>query len=430
MNQISYVLVAGAATLLTSCSTNEPSRSAERPNYYYKQPEVARPAPATARAVESPDADWPRTVASGSTTNIIYQPQVDFWDGHQLMGRNAVGVQSAGQMTYGVLTIKAITLVDKARRTVSLENIQILGGDFPSAPQKTQEYLRLLRENFPKELPALSLDRLEDSFTAGSQDFKGSGKLNNSAPKLIFSTQPATLVYIDGPPVYRPVPGTELDRVINSRVLLLKDKAGQLYLHVLDGYMKAPSLDGPWTVASAPNGAAEAERQASTLETPVDLLGGLTDASTNQPPSLTNSAPTVYVATTPTELIVFDGQPDFLPIAGTHLLYAANTTGNVFKLLTDQTTYVLISGRWFRAPSLDGPWEFVPANRLAPDFANIPDNNPKENVKASVPATQQATEALIANSIPQSDKLSRTAQMRDPQIDGASRLEPIAGNPL
>ena len=90
----------------------------------------------------------------------------------------------------------------------------------------------------------------------------------------------------------------------------------------------------------------------------------------------------------------------------------------------------LISGRWFRAPSLDGPWQFVPADHLAPDFANIPDTSPKENVKASVPGTQQATEALIANSIPESTKVPRNTQMQNPQIDGPPRLQPIAGTPL
>ena len=72
----------------------------------------------------------------------------------------------------------------------------------------------------------------------------------------------------------------------------------------------------------------------------------------------------------------------------------------------------------------------MPGNELAPDFAVIPDNSPKENVKASVPGTPQATETLIANSIPQGTEVARMTQMPDPQIDGAPRLEPIAGTPL
>jgi len=433
MNRITYTLfAAGLAALVASCTTDEASRSVERPNYYHSRPEpsystATAPAPQTTGSRET---DWPRVVVSGTTTNLIYQPQVDSWDGHQLTGRDAVAVQSGGQTTYGVVTIQAITLVDKPQGTVTLVDIKILGGDFPSAAQSTQEYLRVLRETFPKQLTGMSLERLEGSFTAGQQQLKGSGgALNNTPPAIIFSTQPAMLVYIDGPPVYKPINGTDIERVINSRALVLKDKSGTLYAHVLDGYMKAPGLEGPWTIASPPSGAAEAEKQASLSATPVDLLEASTDA-TNRPPSLTNAAPTIYVATRPTELVVFDGQPDFLPIAGTQLLYAANTSGNVFKLLTDQRTYVLISGRWFRGPGLEGPWEFVPANRLATDFANIPDNSPKENVKASVPSTQQATEALIANSIPQSEKLSRDVRMQPPQIDGPPRMQPIGGTPL
>lgn len=350
---LTTILTAGMVVVLPSCATQDTSQSGDGPAYYYKAPA------AFASFV------WPRVVASGAITYTIYEPVVNSWDGHQLMARSAVGVQSAGQRepTYGVVALQALTLVDKTKRTVSLENIQIVGGDFPSAWQNIQDYLNLLRQTFPKQLNGLSLDRMEDSLAVAPQQLKGSAlPLNNAPPKIIFSTRPATLVYIDGPPVYRPVAGTELQRVINSRLLLLRDRTGQVYLRIWDGYMTSHSLDGPWHVASGPpEGAAEAEKRAMASPTPVDLLDGQTDVPANKPPSLTGAtAPSIYVATSPTELILFDGKPNFLPIAGTHLLYVANTTGNVFKLLTNQRTYVLISGRWFRAPSLDGPWQFMP----------------------------------------------------------------------
>jgi len=417
------MFAAGLGGVLSSCATQDNAQSEVGAASYYPEPGMFA------------NFAWPRIVISGETTNIIYEPQADSWDGYQLRARSAVGVQSAGQAqtSYGVVTLQAVTLVDKTRRTVSLENIQITRADFPSAQPKLQEYLKLERESFPKHLEGLSLDRMEASMAAAPHPLKTSGpSLNNAPPKIIFSTQPAILVYIDGPPVYRPVAGTGLQRVINTGLLLLRDPSGQLYLHVRGGYLAAPSLEGPWVVAGEPpTGAAEAEQQAMASPTPVDLLDGQTDVSTNLPPTLTSAtAPAIYVATSPTELILFDGQPNFVPIAGTHLLYGANTTGNVFKLLTDQQTYVLLAGRWFRAPSLRGPWQFVPAEHLAPDFANIPDTSPKENVKASVPGTEQATEALIANSIPESTKVPRAAQMQDPQIDGLPRMQPIAGTPL
>lgn len=427
--------MAGLAAMLSSCATKPVPESEGGPRYYYSGQGAetrSSPGPATAQPSETP---WPRTVASGSTTLTIYEPQVDSWDGHQVTARNAVGIQNAGQreQTYGVVTLQAVTLVDKSARSVSLENIKLLNGDFPSARESNQDYMKIVRDNFPKALGGLSLDRLQVSLVVPPEQLKGSAQpLNNTPPKIIFSTTPAILVYIDGPPVYRSVGGTDLERIINTRLFLVRDKAGQNYLHVWNGYMTSPNLDGPWTVTDkAPEGIAAAEKEALAAPTPVDLLNESSGSSTNAPPSLSkNTAPKIYVATQPSELIIFDGEPNYSPIPGTHLVYVANTTGNVFRFLSDQQTYVLMSGRWYRGPSQDGPWQFVPASQLPSDFANIPDNSPKENVKANVPGTQQATEALLANCIPDSTKVPRTSQMQKPQIDGAPKLEPISGTPL
>ena len=54
-----------------------------------------------------------------------------------------------------------------------------------------------------------------------------------------------------------------------------------------------------------------------------------------------------------------------------------------------------------------------------------------ENVKASVPGTSQAQEAVIANSIPQTATVQRTAQIAKPiTFDGAPQLKPIEGTTL
>jgi hypothetical protein len=424
------ILVTGLALALMSCATRDTSRSEGGASYYG----LRATGPDGSRALRAPAAaepGWPLVIANGAMTGTVYQPQVDSWDGHLLMARSAVSIQSAGQPKpiYGVIAIKAITLVNKESRTVALAEPQVVGSDFPSVPQMAQSYQRMLGEKFPKEVQGLSLDRLEADF-AGIPRSSGPA-LNNTPPKIISSTRPAILVSIDGPPTYRPVPGTDLQRVINCRLLLLKDLSGPYYLHLWDGYLTAPTLEGPWRVAGhPPMGATKAESLAAAAMA-ADLMDGRVAGQTNRAPSLaTSTAPVIFVSTQPAELILFDGPPDFFPIPGTHLLCAANTTGNVFTLLTDQRNYVLISGRWFSAPSMAGPWQFVPANRLAPDFANIPDTSPKENVKASVPGTPQAAEALIANSIPDSSQVPRTTLMQDPQIDGQPQLQPIAGTPL
>ena len=226
--------------------------------------------------------------------------------------------------------------------------------------------------------------------------------------------------------------GTRLERVINTHPLLLRAPAGTHYLHVFDGWMEAPALQGPWTAARATIPDLATALEAATKGGSVDLLEGGDPKDPKTRPSLAKGpVPGIHVATTPTELIVTEGEPDYAPIRGTQLLYVKNTTGNVFRDLQDQMIYVLVSGRWFRSTGMGGPWAYVPGRELPADFAWIPDDSPKENVKASVPGTPQAREAHIANSIPQTATVKRSeAKLTGPVIDGAPKMAPIAGTPL
>ena len=108
----------------------------------------------------------------------------------------------------------------------------------------------------------------------------------------------------------------------------------------------------------------------------------------------------------PAELIETKGEPKYNPIPGTGLEYVINTNGNIFRFNAEY--YILISGRWFKGASLDGPWTFVNATDMPPDFAKIPKDNPKAVVLASVPGTPESKEALIANSIPQTATITRS----------------------
>jgi hypothetical protein len=137
------------------------------------------------------------------------------------VGRSAVSVQSATdlQPSYGVVTFSAITLVDKTTRTAKLADVQITRADFPAARDQTPTYLAWLRQEFPKRAQTMSLDRLETSLNLAATPPKAES-LNNTPPKVIIATRPAELVDIDGPPAWRPVAGTDLQRVINARMLL------------------------------------------------------------------------------------------------------------------------------------------------------------------------------------------------------------------
>jgi hypothetical protein len=430
MRRVVTLMLVAASFGLSSCATKNAAQTSQVPIYQTGVDAQAND-PVTPSSATAPDAGWPVVFQDGGNVYTIYQPQSDSWDGHQLAARSAVAVRPSGRSepVYGVVTFNAITLVDKSTREATLANISVEKTSFPGSGG-ARDYAATLRQDFPNHARAISLDTLEAGLAIPPAASKPE-HLNNTPPKIIISTRPAVLISVDGPPAWRPVAGTQLERVINTRALLLKDQSGHYYLHLFDGYLVASSITGTWRVASAPPAGADvAEKLADSGQ--VDLLKGKPDATTHNPPSLkTVITPEIFVATTPTELVTFTGQPEYASIPGTDLLYASNTSGDVFKLLTDQENYILISGRWYRSSSLSGSWQFVPANQLPKDFANIPDTSPKENVKASVPGTPQAAEALIANSIPQSTAVSRSAPMQaPPQTDGPMQLAPIEGTPL
>jgi len=206
-------------------------------------------------------------------------------------------------------------------------------------------------------------------------------------PRIVFVEAPAAVVRIDGDPAWRPVEGTPLERVTNTRALVLRDaEAGVVLIHLFDGWVGAPSLAGPWAVATqVPAYVKELAKQAERTGG-ADLMLGPQDPRTKKRPSLESGMPIVVVATRPTEVIQFDGAPSWVSIRKTDLLYVENTTANVFRDVAVQMAFVLVSGRWFTAVSLAGPWTYVPATELPRSFATIPEGNPKEGVKAFVPA--------------------------------------------
>jgi hypothetical protein len=168
--------------------------------------------------------------------------------------------------------------------------------------------------------------------------------------------------------------------------------------------------------------AAVSEKLVDTLDKPPEALQKLLEEG---------KLPQIYVRTLPTELITTDGDPQFADIPGTQLSYIKNTGGDVFvDASADHAWYVLISGRWFTASSSNGPWTYVPPSSLPADFSQIPPDNKKSAVLASIPGTPEARESLIANSIPQTATVSSSKATLDVHYDGTPELAPIEGTSL
>jgi hypothetical protein len=355
-----------------------------------------------ATAPSLPADPWPRQVQVGDRTLSLYQPQVEAWKGTELHFRSAVAVKPAGKGgdSFGVIRLQARTQVDRTQREVVLNDMKIVKTEFPTLPDRGASLAKAAEAQLASTARLVPLDRLEASLAAAGVTPPAGVAVKNTPPSIIVSYKPAVLVPIQGTPVWKPVADAQLQRVINTRaVILAADPGGPYYLHLLDGWMMAQTLDGPWTrAATTPKGL---DKVASRLAAAgrADLLNG--SPSTPTLDLLSAGPPVVYVSEIPAELLVFKGQPDLVPIEGTSLLWANNTTADVIVDTADSSYYVLLAGRWFRAAGLDGPWTYVASNKLPADFARIPPKSPAGVVLAAVAGTKQAQEAVIANSIPQ-----------------------------
>ncbi|MBI1765252.1 MAG: carbohydrate-binding family V/XII [Acidobacteria bacterium] len=381
------------------------------------------------------DKGWPRTFTNGATSFAVYQPQIEKWQDNKFAARAAVAVTSgqSKQPAYGVVWFTARTEVDKVNRLVTLTDFNITKVSFPANTESATHYHGILQARALKTDEVIALDRLlaEMSITQARTASAGY-QLNNQPPQILFSTSKAILVLVDGEPVWRPVKDTHLQRIINTRVLIVRDAdKGKCYLHLLDGWLEADSVTGPWSVAASTPSDLKKALAVAAQTAQVDLLDGAGD----QRPTLSeamqrNALPVIYVSLKPAELLQTQGEPQLAPIAGTQLVYVTNTENDIFLETVAQDRYMLIAGRWFRGKSMNGPWEYVPGERLPADFARISPSHEKASVLASVPGTPQALEALIANEVPQTATISRNAASLTVSYDGQPQFRPIESTTL
>jgi hypothetical protein len=418
-----------AALLVFSLSLASPGSS------FGQTPSPAAPAtPATKPATTSsspqdPNQPWPRVTTYQGATISIFQPQVESWTGNQLNARAAVRVKSASSTDYGVIWISARTEVDKVNRVVTLEDPKITKQNFPTLPNNGSSYASALLKDLPNK--TIPLDMLEADLAAtNAAAQQKTYELQNNPPIIYYSMTPAVLALIDGQPTLAPT-ADNLQKVVNTRALIIFDpKKKKYYLALMDGWMEADAVQGPWSIAK--------RQPTKDLD---NIRQGAASTNSNQPlgnPSQSlkeaqedGILPNVYVSTVPAELLVTNGQPVLTAIPGTGLQYVTNTGSDIFFDTANQSYFVLIGGRWFQSGTLENAqWTYTPGSGLPPDFAKIPAYSPKADVLVSVPGTAQAKEAVIANSIPQTASITRSAAKLNVSYYGNPEFQPIQGTTM
>src|SRR5215510_451174 len=152
-------------------------------------------------AVETPEPGWPRKITSGDTTILFSHPEIEKWQGDEIKAYTAVSVESSGSgQTYGKVHFTTRAVVNRDSRQVTLDNFKVTGGDFPTASDKTSEYLSIIQQAEANQVETVPEDQLLSDLAISQAEHKTRPELRNDPPRIIFSTRPAVLVLIDGQP--------------------------------------------------------------------------------------------------------------------------------------------------------------------------------------------------------------------------------------
>jgi hypothetical protein len=371
-----------------------------------------------ARTARADDASWPRQFESASDTFVIYQPQPEELTGDLLMARAAFSLQRAGHPTptFGVLWFNARLLTDRDSSTVTMRNLDVTKVRLPDiTPAEASRYESLVETEAARWDLSGSLAELQAGLASAEKERAGVAALDNSPPRIVFRNERALLLLYDGTPLLEPMVGTKLERVSNTPYAVVFDHATQTcYLNGANLWYRASDPLGPWTPIAEPPPEVRAVVPPDTIAD--DRVEG--------------APPAVVTATEPTELISIDGPPKYAPLVGDELLYITNTEGDVVREVSTQAIYVLLGGRWYRAPSTAGPWTFVRGDQLPPSFRKVPPDSPKGHILASVAGTGMADDAVADAGIPQTSAIRRGVTDFMVTYDGAPQFEPIAGTRL
>jgi hypothetical protein len=393
----------------------------------------------TAAAQSGKDqANWPKQITTSDAKILVYQPQPDSLTGVKLYCRAAVSVTQNGKApVFGAIWYLSTISTDRNTRMVTLTSLKVLNVRFPNQDQASQssidDFKNILETEIPKWDMDMSMDELNSSLADAKAVMKQASGLNNDPPEIIFVTKPSVLLLFDGQPSFKQVPDSKIQQAVNTAFFVVMDPSDKSYfLYGGEWWYKASDpVKGPWTNIKSPPAEVKKYQEALEKQASASQQGQQGQQGKDQNKAQASSAvPQVIVRTAPAELIQSNGEPDFAPIQGTNLLYMTNSENNTFMYIDKQMYFVLISGRWYTAKAMAGPWTFVPSDQLPADFAKIPEGSEKDQVLASVAGTTAAKEAVMDAQIPQTAAVDRKSASCSVSYDGDPKFVQIKGTSL
>ena len=349
----------------------------------------------------APAPSWPRVFDRNGVHIVVYQPQLRAWQRYRTMvADSAISVteKAGSKPVLGVISWRADTITNVSLQTVYVKDIEVLDARFPSLDSAQEAQMQKRAHQFyPTTTLTIGLPRMIASLEKVNEPVRQI-TASTDIPSILVTTSPAIVLMVDGKLVLAPITGTSLQYVVNTNWDLFFDKS-DYYLLSGKTWLKSKDLRGPWSV---------------TPKLPPDIAKLPANQNWDEvlksvpPSSSAQIAPKVLFTAKPAELLSFTGKPVYSKIPSTNLSYATNTENKVFLHQPDGQIYVLLSGRWFRAPNIEGPWTYA-SNSLPSDFKDIPRGNRAHDVLVSVPGTQEASDAVLLSQVPTTVVVNRAA---------------------
>ena len=354
---------------------------------------------------------------------VVYEPQVASWADQKTLTLHAAAAYTPKGKTsplLGTIMAEADTRVSVDDRLVDFSSFRIIQSNFPGASREdAAAAVDAIKDGMPAGARVIALDLVLASVDASSIRPRNVDGVKADPPVVFFSTRPALLVNLDGDPVWSPIQGNDLRFAVNTNWDLFEYPPSKAYYLRHDTmWLTASNISGPWTAAGTlPASFSKLPADENWKEVRAALPGRAVAAS---------ALPTVFVSTSPAELMLLQGNPQYVPVSGTGLMWVRNTEADVFRVGSDGPVYFLVAGRWFSAPGFEGPWTFATLT-LPADFAKIPLEHERSRVLASVPGTVQAAEAVLLAQVPHTARVSKKmVQAPDVAYQGDPDFEPIA----
>jgi len=369
------------------------------------------------------DGGWPREYSTTSKARLVlYQPQIASWAGQKHITAYAAVAYTASGATkpaLGTIRLEADTSVALTERLVSLTELTVAEANFPTVPKdRLPAVVAEIVQAVPNEDRVIALDRVLANIDTSQIMPKNVDGVKADPPIIFFSAKPAVLVLFDGDPIWSPIEGNSLRFAVNTNWDVFEHADTKTYfLRIENSWMAASAVKGPWAPAGMlPDSFAKLPADENWKDVKAAVPGQKVAAS---------DASNVFVSVTPAEMILLKGEPSYVTVAGTRLLWVNNTESDVFRAGKGGLVYYLVAGRWFSAPAFSGPWTFA-SPALPDDFKKIPEEHPRSRVLASVPGTSQAAEAVLLAQVPQTATVNRK-EIKAPEVayQGAPQFAPI-----